>query len=111
MFETVLQVDRVKYDITVPEIDGDIDNLNYVAGKSLHQINKIAQKATTSAHLEGGVPNITIAIPQISEYSLGQLIYMFEFACGISGYTIEVNPFDQPDVENYKSKMKKLLKG
>ena len=111
LFETVLQVDRVKYDITVPEIDGDIDNLNYVAGKSLHQINKIAQKATTSAHLEGGVPNITIAIPQISEYSLGQLIYMFEFACGISGYTIEVNPFDQPDVENYKSKMKKLLKG
>lgn len=111
LFETVLQVDRVKYDITIPEIDGDIDNLNYVAGKSLHQINKIAQKATTSAHLEGGVPNITIAIPQISEYSLGQLIYMFEFACGISGYTIEVNPFDQPDVENYKSKMKKLLKG
>ena len=111
LFETVIQVDRVKYDITVPEIDGDIDNLNYVAGKSLHQINKIAQKATTSAHLEGGVPNITIAIPQISEYSLGQLIYMFEFACGISGYTIEVNPFDQPDVENYKSKMKKLLKG
>ncbi|MBO4745340.1 MAG: glucose-6-phosphate isomerase [Bacteroidales bacterium] len=111
LFETVLQVDRVKYDITVPEIDGDIDNLNYVAGKSLHQINKIAQKATTSAHLEGGVPNITITIPQISEYSLGQLIYMFEFACGISGYTIEVNPFDQPDVENYKSKMKKLLKG
>lgn len=111
LFETVIQVDKVKYDITVPEIDGDIDNLNYVAGKSLHQINKIAQKATTSAHLEGGVPNITIAIPQISEYSLGQLIYMFEFACGISGYTIEVNPFDQPDVENYKSKMKKLLKG
>ena len=111
LFETVIQVDRVKYDITVPEIDGDIDNLNYVAGKSLHQINKIAQKATTSAHLEGRVPNITIAIPQISEYSLGQLIYMFEFACGISGYTIEVNPFDQPDVENYKSKMKKLLKG
>ena len=111
LFETVIQVDRVKYDITVPEIDGDIDNLNYVAGKSLHQINRIAQKATTSAHLEGGVPNITIAIPQISEYSLGQLIYMFEFACGISGYTIEVNPFNQPDVENYKSKMKKLLKG
>ena len=111
LFETVIQVDKVKHDITVPEIDGDIDNLNYVAGKSLHQINKIAQKATTSAHLEGGVPNITIAIPQISEYSLGQLIYMFEFACGISGYTIEVNPFDQPDVENYKSKMKKLLKG
>ena len=111
LFETVIQVDKVKYDIKVPEIDGDIDNLNYVAGKSLHQINKIAQKATTSAHLEGGVPNITIAIPQISEYSLGQLIYMFEFACGISGYTIEVNPFDQPDVENYKSKMKKLLKG
>ena len=110
LFETVLHVESISNDIAIPTTDNDSDGLNYLAGKTLHQINKIAEKATTQAHVDGGVPNISINIPKINEYYLGQLIYLFEFACGIGGYLLDVNPFDQPGVENYKRNMFKLLR-
>lgn len=109
LFETVIQVQTTRKDVIIPKLDDDVDNLNYIAGKSVNSVNKIAQKATTMAHVSGKVPNISIKVPQITEESIGQLIYLFEFACGVSGYTINVNPFDQPDVEAYKKNMFKLL--
>ncbi|MDL2227270.1 glucose-6-phosphate isomerase [Bacteroidales bacterium OttesenSCG-928-K03] len=109
LFETILHIENIDKDVIIPKIENDFDGLNYLAGKSLHQINKIAEEATTQAHVDGGVPNITINIPQLNEYYLGQLIYMFEFACGIGGYMLDVNPFDQPGVEAYKKNMFKLL--
>ena len=109
LFETVLHVDKISKDVTVPFIDGDIDGLNYLAGKTMHGVNKVAEQATISSHFDGKIPNIIIKIPKINEYYLGQLIYMFEFACGISGYVINVNPFNQPDVEGYKKNMFRLL--
>ncbi|MDR2084859.1 MAG: glucose-6-phosphate isomerase [Bacteroidales bacterium] len=109
LFETILHVENISNDVSIPKIENDFDGLNYLAGKTLHQINKTAEKATVQAHVEGGVPNIIINVPNISEYYLGQLIYLFEFACGIGGYMLNVNPFDQPGVENYKKNMFKLL--
>ncbi|MCX8000354.1 MAG: glucose-6-phosphate isomerase, partial [Leptospiraceae bacterium] len=86
-----------------------IDGLNYLKGKSLHYINSKAVEGTKLAHLEGGVPSISISIPKLNLENLGELIYFFEFACGISGYTLGVNPFDQPGVEDYKNNMFALL--
>ena len=109
LFETVLSVDQVNYEVLVPEDKADLDKLNFLAGKRVDYINKMAELGTSIAHVDGGVPNIRINIPQLNEYYLGQLIYFFEIACGISGYILDVNPFDQPGVEAYKKNMFALL--
>ncbi len=109
LFETVLSVENPNKVLTVPTDKNDLDGLNYIAGKKLHEVNYMADMGTTLAHVEGGVPNIRIQIPQVSEYYIGQLIYFFEMACAISGYLLHVNPFDQPGVEAYKKNMFALL--
>ena len=109
LFETVLSVENVNYEVLVPEDKADLDKLNFLAGKRVDYINKMAELGTSIAHVDGGVPNIRINIPQLNEYYLGQLIYFFEIACGISGYLLDVNPFDQPGVEAYKKNMFALL--
>ncbi|MCK9303542.1 MAG: glucose-6-phosphate isomerase [Bacteroidales bacterium] len=110
LYETVLNVENIAKDVTVPFVDDDVDGLNYIAGKSIHEVNKTAMQATIEAHSQDGcVPNIIINVPEINEFYLGQLLYMFEFACGISGYMFNVNPFNQPDVEAYKKNMFRLL--
>lgn len=109
IFETVLFIEKPSSNIKVPFIKEDLDQLNYIAGKSLQFINKMAQKGTTKAHVDGKVPNIVIEIPQLNEFTLGQLIYFYEMSCALSGYLLGVNPFDQPGVEAYKKNMFKLL--
>jgi len=109
LFETVLSVENVDNEVLVPEDKADLDKLNFLAGKRVDYINKMAELGTSIAHVDGGVPNIRINIPQLNEYYLGQLIYFFEIACGISGYILNVNPFDQPGVEAYKKNMFALL--
>ena len=108
-FETVLSVLKPKHDIVVKKLDENKDNLNYLAGKTIDEINKVATLGTINAHIEGNVPNMMIEIPEINEYTYGYLAYFFEFACGVSAYTLGVNPFDQPGVEAYKKSMFKLL--
>jgi len=95
--------------LRIPEDGEDLDGLNYIAGKGIDEVNKMAELGTLLAHVDGGVPNIRIEIPKIDEYHLGQLVYFFEKACGISGYLLGVNPFDQPGVEAYKKNMFALL--
>jgi glucose-6-phosphate isomerase len=109
LFETVLSVEKPNKTLAVPLDKNDPDGLNYIAGKKLHEVNYMAELGTTLAHAEGGVPNIRIQIPQINEQYIGQLIYFFEMACAISGYILNVNPFDQPGVEAYKNNMFALL--
>ncbi len=109
MFETVLELEDPGIELLVGSDDKDLDGLNYLAGKSVDYVNKCAMKGTTLAHTDGGVPNLFIKVPDRSEYSLGQLFYFFEFACGVSGYMLEINPFDQPGVEFYKKNMFALL--
>ena len=109
LFETVLSVENVNNEVLVPDDKADLDKLNFLAGKRVDYINKMAELGTSIAHVDGGVPNIRINIPQLNEYYLGQLIYFFEIACGISGYILNVNPFDQPGVEAYKKNMFALL--
>jgi len=109
LFETVLSVDRANKKLEIPTDENNLDGLNYIAGKRLHEVNQMAELGTMLAHIEGGVPNIEIKIPEVSEYYLGQLIYFFEMACAISGYVLDVNPFDQPGVEAYKKNMFALL--
>jgi len=109
LFETVLSVKNSKYEVILEKDEANLDNLNYLAGKRIEEINKSAEQGTVLAHLEGNVPNIKIEIPEINEYHFGELIYFFEKACGISGYILGVNPFDQPGVEEYKKKMFELL--
>ncbi len=109
MFETVLCVDEPRQSVTIEAEADDLDGLNYLAGKTMDFVNKNAMKGTMMAHVDGGVPNLLIHIPEQNEYYLGQLFYFFEFACGVSGYTIDVNPFDQPGVEHYKRNMFVLL--
>jgi glucose-6-phosphate isomerase len=109
LFETLLSVEKPNHRLTVPHDAGDPDGLNFLAGKRLSEVNEMAELGTALAHVEGGVPNIQIKIPQISEFYLGQLIYFFEMACAISGYMLGVNPFDQPGVEAYKKNMFALL--
>jgi glucose-6-phosphate isomerase len=109
MFETILNVTNMKDDCFVPMIDQELDKLNFLANKSFSEINQKILQATKQAHIEGGVPNIEITIPQLDEYNLGYLIYFFQKACAMSGYLIEINPFDQPGVEIYKKKMSSLL--
>ncbi len=109
MFETVLEIEKPRCDITMKKAESDLDGLDYLAGKTVDFANKCAMNGTILAHTDGNVPNTMIKIPEQTERYLGQLFYMFEFACGISGYMLGVNPFDQPGVESYKKNMFALL--
>lgn len=109
LFETVISVETTKHKVLVPSDDDNLDSLNYLVGKKVDEVNKMAELGTKLAHIDGGVPNIRIELPEINEFNLGQLIYFFEKACGISGYMLDVNPFDQPGVEAYKKNMFALL--
>ena len=105
LFETLICVGSQKNKVIIPEDKADLDSLNFLAGKPVNEVNKMAELGTILAHVDGGVPNILVEIPQINEYYLGGLIYFFEKACGISGYMLGVNPFNQPGVEAYKRNM------
>lgn len=109
IFETVISVEEQKHTLTIPSDDANLDGLNYIAGKRVDQVNKMAELGTRIAHVDGGVPNMIVTIPALKERYLGQLIYFFEKACGISGYILDVNPFNQPGVEAYKRNMFALL--
>ncbi|HKL99034.1 MAG TPA: glucose-6-phosphate isomerase [Mobilitalea sp.] len=109
MFETVVNVEQSQAEIIVEKEDVDLDGLNYLAGKNVDFINKSAMKGTLLAHTDGNVPNLMVSIPEKNEFFLGELFYFFEFACGVSGYMLGVNPFDQPGVESYKKNMFALL--
>ena len=109
MFETVLNVEKAKREISIEEVDGNLDGLNFLAGKTIDFVNKQAFKGTLLAHNDGGVPNMVLNIPELSPYYFGYMVYFFEKACGISGYLLGVNPFDQPGVEAYKKNMFALL--
>jgi len=109
LFETVLSVDKPNKMVLIPNDESNLDSLNFISGKNIHFVNQMAEKGTTLAHIDGGVPNIRISIPELNEYYLGQLIYFYEFACALSGYVLGVNPFDQPGVEAYKKNMFALL--
>jgi glucose-6-phosphate isomerase len=109
LFETIISIDHSNSLLQVPFDDENHDGLNYLAGKKLSEINHMAELGTMLAHVDGGVPNIRISIPSVNEETIGQLIYFFEFSCALSGYTLGVNPFDQPGVEAYKKNMFALL--
>lgn len=109
LFETVVQFNKCKKDITLGTAEGNIDGLNFLSGKTMDYVNRKAFEGTVLAHNDGGVPNIVISVEDMSEYSLGHLIYFFEKACAISGYLLGVNPFNQPGVESYKKNMFALL--
>ena len=109
IFETVISVENPNTLLEVPSDDENLDGLNFLAGKRIDQVNKMAELGTQLAHVDGGVPNIKISIEKLDEYNIGQLIYFFEKACGISGLILGVNPFNQPGVEAYKKNMFALL--
>ena len=109
MYETVMELTKSSHEIVLKEEKVDLDGLNYLAGKNLDFINKSAMKGTQLAHTDGNVPNLIIRVPEQNEFYLGELFYFFEFACGVSGYILGVNPFNQPGVESYKKNMFALL--
>ena len=109
MFETVINIETSREEIILKEEAVDLDGLNYLAGKSVDFVNKSAMNGTILAHTDGQVPNLMVKVPEVSEFYLGQLFYFFEFACGVSGYLLGVNPFNQPGVESYKKNMFALL--
>jgi glucose-6-phosphate isomerase len=109
LFETVINVEQTGKELRIPPDDENLDQLNYIAGKTIDHVNKMAEKGTTLAHIDGGVPCIEISIPRVNEFHLGELIFFFEFGCALSGYLLEINPFDQPGVEAYKKNMFALL--
>ena len=109
LFETVLNVEESAAEIVLQKEEKDTDGMNYLAGQTVDFVNKSAMNGTVLAHTDGNVPNLMVRIPRQDEYSLGQLFYFFEFACGISGYLLGVNPFNQPGVESYKKNMFALL--
>jgi glucose-6-phosphate isomerase len=109
IYETVISIANPQYKVEVPSDEQDLDGLNFLKGKRVDYVNKMAELGTQIAHVDGGVPNIKIELPELNEYYLGQLLYFFERACGISGYLLGVNPFDQPGVEAYKKNMFALL--
>ncbi|MDY4185785.1 MAG: glucose-6-phosphate isomerase [Sodaliphilus sp.] len=109
IFETVLSVGDQSHSVVIPHDETNLDGLNFLAGKRVDEVNKMAELGTRLAHVDGGVPNLLITIPALSEKYLGQLIYFFEKACGVSGYMLGVNPFNQPGVEAYKKNMFALL--
>ncbi len=110
MFETILDIEKVNKDMDINLDEDNLDNLNYLCGKKLSYINSKAMEGTIHAHVDGGVPNIIIHIDELNENTMGQLIYFFEKACSMSAELLEVNPFNQPGVEKYKTNMFKLLK-
>ncbi len=109
MFETVVWIEKPRRELRVENWEGDPDGLNYLDGKSFAEINRNAMQGTMLAHTDGDVPNFLITLPELSEYVMGALIYFFEYACGVSGYMLGVNPFNQPGVEAYKKNMFALL--
>ena len=109
LFETVINIETSREEIIIGEEPVDLDGLNYLAGKNVDFVNKSAMNGTILAHTDGQVPNLMVNIPEVNEYYLGQLFYFFEFACGVSGYLLGVNPFNQPGVESYKKNMFALL--
>ena len=109
MFETVLNVEKPQCEVLIEEEPVDLDGLNYLTGKSVDFINKCAMNGTILAHTDGNVPNLMVNIPEQNEFYLGELFYFFEFACGVSGYILGINPFNQPGVESYKRNMFALL--
>jgi glucose-6-phosphate isomerase len=109
IFETVITIGEANEKALIPHDERDLDGLNYLKGKRVDEVNKMAELGTRIAHVDGGVPNLTIEIPKLNEKYIGQLIYFFEKACGISGYLLGINPFNQPGVEAYKKNMFALL--
>ena len=109
MFETVLHVEKTRHSLTIPAEESNLDGLGYLAGNTVEFANDAAMNGTILAHTDGQVPNLMVHIPEMNEFYLGELFYFFEFACGVSGYLLGVNPFNQPGVENYKKNMFALL--
>lgn len=109
IYETVVSIETPNHELCVPSDEENLDGLNFLAGKRVDEVNKMAELGTQLAHVDGGVPNMRVSVPKLNEYYLGQLIYFFEKACGISGYLLGVNPFNQPGVEAYKKNMFALL--
>ena len=109
LFETVINIEETSSDITIKEDGDNLDGLNYLAGQTIDFVNKKAFQGTLLAHVDGGVPNLIIDVPELSAYSFGYLVYFFEKACAMSGYILGVNPFNQPGVEAYKKNMFALL--
>ncbi len=109
IFETVIAVESSRHQLCIPADNADLDGLNFLSGKTMDYVNHMARKGTMLAHVDGDVPYLEIGLPSVTESSLGELIYFFEMACAISGYMLDVNPFDQPGVEAYKRNMFALL--
>lgn len=109
LFETLIDIDEKETDVVIPFDEADLDGLNYIAGKGMNFVNEKAMLGTQLAHVDGGVPNIRVCMPKADAFSLGYLFYFFEKSCGISGYLLGVNPFNQPGVEAYKKNMFALL--
>ena len=109
LFETVIKVETPKKNLVLDMMDGDLDGLNYLAGQTVDFVNKSAMNGVLVAHTDGDVPNLMVNIPEQNEFYLGELFYFYEFACGVSGYILGVNPFNQPGVESYKKNMFALL--
>lgn len=110
IFETVISVLEQKHTEIIPSDEANLDGLNYIAGKRVDEVNKMAELGTRIAHVDGDVPNMIVTLPALTEQYLGEIIYFFEKACGISGYLLGVNPFNQPGVEAYKRNMFALLR-
>ena len=109
MFETILNIEKPRFEVEIINDEENLDGLNFISGKTMDFVNKKAFQGTMLAHMDGGVPINVLKIPEISEYYFGEMVYFFEKACGISGYLLGVNPFDQPGVEEYKKNMFALL--
>jgi len=109
IYETVISIEEPNNRLLFPNDEGNLDGLNFLAGKRVDDVNKMAELGTQLAHIDGGVPNMRIIVPQLNEYYIGQLIYFFEIGCGISGNILGVNTFNQPGVEAYKKNMFALL--
>ena len=109
LFETFISIEKSDQSLKIPNDSKDLDGLNYIQNKTIHEVNQIAEIGTIMAHIDGQVPCFKISVPELNPSVLGQLIYFFEFTCAIGGYLLDVNPFDQPGVEAYKNNMFRLL--
>src|SRR5699024_2653368 len=109
LFQTILRVNEEAETIVVGRDEENLDELNYLVGKSLNEINRVASDAALMAHVDGGVPNMVLDVPRLDDYTFGYIVYFFKKACVMSGYLLEVNPFDQPGVEAYKTNMFEML--
>jgi len=109
LFETVIHVENARKPMVIPEDPANLDGLNFISGMDMNDVNHKAEQGTVLAHIDGGVPNLVVDVPALTPYYFGQMVYFFEKACGISGYLLAVNPFDQPGVEDYKKNMFALL--